>query len=459
MSEFTGPASATRAAPQAAPEAANDVIADDDADMAEANRILSEAGWTVTVRPPWRGSHCLPGMVGGVSPDGTPYVKNFRAFPQADAVAHGLDPADYPDTYHEAAAWLVEHVKPRPMAAVDNPLSMASLEPAEAPAEGADMAAPSVNINVSPVFNVTGGNASNDAEARAIREAEALFGVSDETHGETNADTQHLADDQRLGGGNNPDEPTDQENPHASAADAVIEGEPAVRNSDQQTDAVDVLQSEAADDAPEAVADIVDSGADTVAEGDEGSAEERAAGGGLQVLHGDGQDGAGDSDVPVDYEADFEEVGDDSEELALIEAAEPPHNPPEYERAFEQPSGGVVYFGDDIHVARLAKMGRLLEIATERKALLQEGWTLAEFASLQNLIVRIDRGEAADDQEAKARFLAISERSAAMSGIDAYLGKREAELEIYAGMMRSEDTREDGRTLILAFNPEEGWPE
>lgn len=108
--------------------------------------------------------------------------------------------------------------------------------------------------------------------------------------------------------------------------------------------------------------------------------------------------------------------------------------------------GGVAYFGDNIHTIKLAKMGRLSQIARAAKDALQEGWTLAEFASLQNLVVRIDRGEAPDDPEARARFVAISERSAAMARVDAYREQREGELEAAE------------RPGIEAFDPEAGWP-
>lgn len=114
----------------------------------------------------------------------------------------------------------------------------------------------------------------------------------------------------------------------------------------------------------------------------------------------------------------------------------------------EQPTdpGGVAYFGDNIHTIKLAKMGRLSQIARAAKDALQEGWTLAEFASLQNLVVRIDRGEAPDDPEARARFVAISERSAAMARVDAFREQRESELEAAE------------RPGIEAFDPEAGWP-
>jgi len=108
--------------------------------------------------------------------------------------------------------------------------------------------------------------------------------------------------------------------------------------------------------------------------------------------------------------------------------------------------GGVAYFGDNIHTIKLAKMGRLSQIARARKAEFQAGWTLEEFASLQNLIVRIDQELAPDDAAARERFLTISALSAAMSTVDAYRADREAELEA---------ADRDG---IEAFDPEYGWP-
>jgi hypothetical protein len=77
---------------------------------AEADRILSEAGWTTTLKPPWRGRHVAPGVVGGRAPDGNAYAKAYTAFAQSEAAAMGLDPALYPDEPHEAAAVLVASI-------------------------------------------------------------------------------------------------------------------------------------------------------------------------------------------------------------------------------------------------------------------------------------------------------------------------------------------------------------
>jgi hypothetical protein len=87
---------------------------------AEADRILSEAGWTTTLKPPWRGRHVAPGLVGGRAPDGNAYAKAYSAFAQSEAAAMGLDPALYPDEPHEAAAVLVASIA-APVASAPEP--------------------------------------------------------------------------------------------------------------------------------------------------------------------------------------------------------------------------------------------------------------------------------------------------------------------------------------------------
>lgn len=84
---------------------------------AEANRLLSEAGWTPLAGPMWSGKFCANRMVGGIAPGGDLYVKSL------DAVLPG-DPRygyDTPDEYHEAAAWLIEHVRNPAIQALETP--------------------------------------------------------------------------------------------------------------------------------------------------------------------------------------------------------------------------------------------------------------------------------------------------------------------------------------------------
>ena len=122
----------------------------------------------------------------------------------------------------------------------------------------------------------------------------------------------------------------------------------------------------------------------------------------------DGEFDASSSDESDEtLDADFTEFGGalETEDLAAL-ALEAPEEPDPVATGVD--SGGVAYFGDNLHVIRLAKIGRVTQIAYERKAALQAGWTLDRFAFLQNLVVRIDRGEAPDDQEAKAEFEALT---------------------------------------------------
>lgn len=72
--------------------------------MAEANRILSDAGWTPIPNPVWGDGFVAGPLVGGVTPDGaTQLVKNIAAVMPGDP-RYG---PDTPDEHHEAAAWLV----------------------------------------------------------------------------------------------------------------------------------------------------------------------------------------------------------------------------------------------------------------------------------------------------------------------------------------------------------------
>jgi len=104
---------------------------------AEADRLLSEAGWTTTLKPPWNGRHVAPGLVGGRAPDGNAYAKAYTAFAQSEAAAMGLDPALYPDEPHEAAAVLVASVLVTQPEASETPQDETHGETGEA-AQGGD---------------------------------------------------------------------------------------------------------------------------------------------------------------------------------------------------------------------------------------------------------------------------------------------------------------------------------
>jgi hypothetical protein len=138
---------------------------------AEADRILSEAGWTTTLKPPWRGRHVAPGLVGGRAPDGNAYVKAYTAFAQSEAAAMGLDPALYPDEPHEAAAVLVASIA-APVASAPEPEQIPAHEThgetgeAEGREESAEPMAPEDDSGAIDLFHpVSGGSGSGMGEA------------------------------------------------------------------------------------------------------------------------------------------------------------------------------------------------------------------------------------------------------------------------------------------------------
>ena len=111
--------------------------------------------------------------------------------------------------------------------------------------------------------------------------------------------------------------------------------------------------------------------------------------------------------------------------------------------------GGVVYFGDDIKVIQLAKTGRLMEIATSLKDMLQEGWTTEQYAEAQGYVLHNtnDAGAFIGEQDRYSHFITLSERRNAMSKVDAFMAERQRELSSL------------DREGILAFDPEWGWQE
>jgi hypothetical protein len=138
---------------------------------AEADRILSEAGWTTTLKPPWRGRHVAPGVVGGRAPDGNAYAKAYTAFAQSEAAAMGLDPALYPDEPHEAAAVLVASIAAS-VASAPEPEQIPAHEThgetgeAEGREESAEPMAPEDDSGAIDLFHpVSGGSGSGMGEA------------------------------------------------------------------------------------------------------------------------------------------------------------------------------------------------------------------------------------------------------------------------------------------------------
>lgn len=375
------------------------------ASMAEADRLLREAGWRAL--PQWKtNEYARANLVAGITPDGLScHVKDWTKIPPG----HPQYSDDTPDTPHEAAAWLVRKFTNAPVFAV-----------AEAP--------------------------------------EAAENVGDETTAENSK--------KELGPSNSTDGQNSDQN--GTAASTLLESESGESVLADETP--ELPESQAADQGDAPASGAVDSGDEGVGEGAPGSVADAASGTAIQrgQVHDEpGLEGADSSNGNYAIDADFEETGgepeiieDDSLDLGALEDYAPKLDP-DLPDPSTPPSGGVVYFGDDIHVARLAKIGALAEIARARKAVLQEGWTVSEFASLQNLLVRIERKESPDDANARARFSFIEGRSRAMSAIDAYQNAREDELEAHGALLKSEDPydREMARLAIAAFDPEAGWPE
>ena len=178
---------------------------------------------------------------------------------------------------------------------------------------------------------------------------------------------------------------------------------------------------------------------------DERQADDAGPGEGHEPDSGDADGGGG--------------AGDGTAEGEILYADEQPYEPPpsydppvvEHEPAAEEDltpgSPSVAIFGDDLPTNRLIRIGQIDEVEAELLTQLQEGWTVEEFASLQNLIQRIGRGEASDDPEARARFNAISERSQQMSRVQSFARDRKAAVRI------------GDREFVEGFNPESGWPQ
>jgi hypothetical protein len=304
----------------------------------------------------------------------------------------------------------------------------------EAPPQEPAMAQP-ININVAPVFNVGGshsesGATQSAAERAAIAESDALFDAPAETT-ETPPIAVELSEDVAGDGIVHPTAPeTDADPPAASLETPQHEthGEAGAEAQDAADEPAVDFATNAADGPP------WDDDASSVVEDDNGA--EAPLGhaftdADFEPFEADAleQEGAAE---PLALEADalIFEIGDTTDD--------PPAQSP------------IAYAASDLDALVREKLGRVSQIARELKATLQDGWTLDRFAFLQNLIVRIDRGEAADDSTARAEFLAISERSQAMSRVDAHRDALEADLEAI-GKARDYEA-------AVAFDPEAGWP-
>lgn len=110
-------------------------------------------------------------------------------------------------------------------------------------------------------------------------------------------------------------------------------------------------------------------------------------------------------------------------------------------------SEAVAIFGDNLPMARLLLIGMVTQIAHEKRAALQSGWTMDEYRFLQGMVVRMERGEAANDVALRSRFVAVANAARDMNAITAHADERVAALKAA------------DRAAIEAYDPESGWPE
>lgn len=224
-----------------------------------------------------------------------------------------------------------------------------------------------------------------------------------------------------------------------SDAGALAEPEEAVETPQYESDGETGEEAETEADAP-----AVDSSraAEELLGGDDASAFEDDPGPERSL-----GEGAADSIMDADFTVEdlgADELADDTDfdTLALERADAEPEAPAQ--------DGPIAYGASTIDGLIREKLGRVSQIARELKAVQQDGWTVEEYAYLQNLIVRMDRGEAPDDQASRERFLAIAAKSQAMSRIDSVRDRKEGELE-EIGQRRDFDA-------AVYYEPEAGWP-
>lgn len=195
-------------------------------------------------------------------------------------------------------------------------------------------------------------------------------------------------------------------------------------------------------DAAQADPDLQDEGSDGVEGAAVGLGE---YGGGEGDRSFDEADLRSDSDV---IDADYEAFGGRpalTDEEHIQSVASPGNTG---QGGGEGDTGGVAYFGDNINVIRLAKIGRVTQIARDLKAALQDGWTVEDFASLQGYVVANTNeiGTFIGDPAIYADFIAVSDKIAAQRRIDGHANTQIAFIETAS--------RED----VEAFDPEAGWP-
>lgn len=325
---------------------------------AEAARILAGAGWKADEG--W-GGFIHGTCVGGLAPDGNVYVKNWAGIP----LGHPRHSADTPDEPHEAAQWLADRYKAQ-ASDEGNTWLERNAERWESASDPELNMHPPINIQVNPVFNVTGGSAtSGDSEAGATQTPplfgelpEAGQGEPHETHSETGAEAQA--------------EPTSSSEVLADEAPLPEgQGEPAEEIADSVSLGDDAAPAEGA--------------------GDLGGADAGESGGGLTLYSDDGSSREGDRDDDYAVDADFEEAP-----AELIEGADlfpvrgiawSEDDTPDLGAEIleeHEPATTQFFMGDDIDRKRSQRIGDVVQISLAKQAAIWavSGTTETEYRDL-----------------------------------------------------------------------------
>ena len=439
--------------------------------LALAHRILTEAGWRSIPKPPWNGLCAAPGLVGGYAPNGDQFAKAYTAFPQAMAPLMGLDPADYPDEAHEAAAWLVRHVQGR-LAVPAEPAQIGAHdahgeipEAVEATAGGEDASRPDDRPRGLPGDD--GGGADGGA-VQAVPEGDVRL---DETDSETVPEeraSEGLGRSVGAGG-----DEIEGSAPDVDSADGVRESPQDAGRNDAESaleapldEIPEPVREEVGDAGAEASPSPVDIGADAAPEVGDGGAEDGAGDRGGDLLAASGPEGAGDSDEDI-LDAEYADIAanagdllaleDQSEPVALeggdidpllieaIAAEEAEAAPAEPDPAPNFSDGMRFYGLDDLDRRRSLRIGDVSRYAITLKAPWgpQEDARLVE---LRNFAMGVAEDRWPDDEELRAELTALESMLGRNNAIDQAL---QAKVTFLNGASREE---------VEAFVVEDGWP-
>ena len=141
-------------------------------------------------------------------------------------------------------------------------------------------------------------------------------------------------------------------------------------------------------------------------------------------------------------DADYEELAALSYDDTTAEAA-----PPEQ-------SGGVAIFGDNFATMRLAKMGRLAQIAAEKsaEAFAAVGWNNDEYNAVQGHVVgNLAQSTGAYTGGQQAIYDRFMELETAKQRVEGFRAHRDQ----CTGYLNAADTP---RVMVEQFDPDAGWP-